>query len=74
MPAEPTNDALTNFVSQLISKAYPDQSVPTNSGVPLYMPLKISFYGGRLAGKSTLSAKVSEKYGIPIIDPSELLK
>lgn len=33
------------------------------------MPLKISFMGPRVSGKSSLTAKLAEKYGIAIINP-----
>ena len=38
------------------------------------MPLKVVFTGKKLAGKSTHSSKLAEKFGLPLIDPSELLK
>lgn len=70
---EPNNEGLTLFVEKLISRAYPNQPLPEDPELPLNMPLKISMNGSRLAGKTSLSAKLSEKYGIPIINPTELL-
>ena len=38
------------------------------------MPLKIMLSGNRVTGKTTMTGKVAEKFGLNIIDPVELLK
>ena len=53
------NELLTTTVDNLISLTYPDKSAPVNQKIPLYMPLKITLNGAKLAGKSTHSAKLA---------------
>lgn len=38
------------------------------------MPLKVTFLGAKLTGKSTHTAKLAEKYGVIIINPKEIIK
>lgn len=65
---------MTVFISEIINKVYPDKQIENNSNTPLYMPLKLVCYGPRLSGKSTLAAKLSEKYGLLLINPLEVMK
>ncbi len=65
---------MVKTVDNLISLTYPDKSALITEKVPLYMPLKITLNGARLAGKSTHSAKLAEKYGVIIINPREIIK
>lgn len=37
------------------------------------MPLKISFVGDSLSGKTTLSQKIAQKYGIIFINPVSVI-
>ncbi len=37
------------------------------------MPLKISFVGNTLSGKTTLSQKLAQKYGLVVINPVSIL-
>lgn len=55
---EEDNEQFSNFISEAISKAYPDAALPESQGIPLYMPLKIAFQGSKAAGKTSLSAKL----------------
>jgi hypothetical protein len=57
----------------LIDTAFPPKEAPEKSDVPLYMPLKICFLGNKLSGKTTLSQKISSKYGVLIINPVTVL-
>lgn len=62
------------MIDLLVALSYPDKEPPQSDPVPLHMPLKMICGGERLTGKSTHTAKLAEKYGIPIIDPEELIK
>lgn len=37
------------------------------------MPLKMSFLGDTLSGKSTIANKISSKYGLVLINPQQLI-
>lgn len=48
---------------------YPANQPPEKPNLPLHMPLKLAFLGDSLSGKTTLSQKLSQKYGIVLINP-----
>ena len=68
------NEQLASTLNSIIQISYPDLAIPEKSDLPLHMPLKVIFTGKKLAGKSTHSSKLAEKFGLPLIDPTELLK
>jgi dephospho-CoA kinase len=37
------------------------------------MPLKIGFIGDHLTGKTTISQKIANKYGVMIINPASII-
>lgn len=37
------------------------------------MPLKVAFVGNSLSGKTTISQKLSQKYGLVFINPVSIL-
>jgi adenylate kinase family enzyme len=47
--------------------------MPDNKKIPLYMPLKIGLLGDQLSGKTTLSQKISQKYGVIFINPASII-
>ncbi len=57
----------------MIEKAHPPLELPPKKDIPLYMPLKIGLVGNHLSGKTTLAQQISNKYGVMIINPQQVI-
>ena len=69
------NHEMANIVNKLIDHAYPPKPIPQNNDIHISnLPLKMTFVGNKLSGKSTMSQKLSEKYGLALIDPTKIVK
>jgi predicted NACHT family NTPase len=64
---------LSEAISSVISIGFPERAAPEKNNIPLYMPLKISLVGDSLVGKTTLSQKIAQKYGIVFINPVSII-
>jgi cytidylate kinase len=60
-------------MSAIINKAHPNKQLPQISKPPLHMPLKLCIFGPRATGKSTQLARLAERYGLLIINPTDII-
>lgn len=65
---------VSSEIVQLIDLVYPPHSAQPKELLSSYMPLKLCLFGSTLSGRHTQALKLSQKYGVNIIDLNDIIK
>ena len=68
------NLSVAREITQLIDVVHPPRSAEIKEKISTYMPLKVCLFGSTLSGRHTQAIKLSQKYGVSIIDLKEVIK